>query len=100
MRCRHGWDTPCSIRTATQFPTASGEVRLPEGQPLSTVAAGSVVRVVHIEDEPASTYRELLAAQLGARHDAARAARRTSEGMALDTGVVDVSIVVRWSRPM
>jgi DtxR family transcriptional regulator, Mn-dependent transcriptional regulator len=46
------------------IPTAEGSVRQPRGQPLNTVSAGNLVRVTHIEDEPESTYRALLAEHL------------------------------------
>lgn len=67
------------------IPTADGEVRLPEGQPLHTVTSGRVVRVVHLEDEPESTYRELLTARLepGMTLGVVHADER---GVELDTG--------------
>jgi DtxR family Mn-dependent transcriptional regulator len=46
------------------IPSASGMVRRPAGQLLSTVDAGTMVRIVHIEDEPESSYRILRDAQL------------------------------------
>jgi DtxR family Mn-dependent transcriptional regulator len=52
---------------------------------LHTAPSGSVVRVVHIEDEPESTYRELLAARLepGMTLGVLRA---DEHGVELDTG--------------
>jgi DtxR family Mn-dependent transcriptional regulator len=68
------------------IPTASGEVHVPEGQPLSTIRASSLVRVVHIEDEPASTYRELLSARLEPGMTL-NVLASNADGIELDTGV-------------
>jgi len=43
------------------IPTAEGEVVSHGGQPLTTANAGDVVRIVHIEDEPAVVYAQLVA---------------------------------------
>jgi DtxR family Mn-dependent transcriptional regulator len=68
------------------IPSAAGEVRGVEGQPLNTMSAGSLVRVVHIEDEPESTYRELLAARL--EPGMTLSIREANDrGVELDTGV-------------
>jgi DtxR family Mn-dependent transcriptional regulator len=44
------------------IPTASGELAPRRGRPLTELAAGEVAEVLHVEDEPASVYRSLLAA--------------------------------------
>jgi len=46
------------------IPTASGEMRRVEGIHLSDMPVGDVGRVVHIEDEPATVYEQLLAADI------------------------------------
>ena len=46
------------------IPTASGEMRRVEGIHLSDMLVGDVGRVVHVEDEPATVYEQLLAADL------------------------------------
>jgi len=46
------------------IPSADGRIRRPEGELLTDVPAGSMVRIVHIEDEPESSYRVLRDAQL------------------------------------
>ncbi|MHB8861066.1 MAG: metal-dependent transcriptional regulator [Pirellulaceae bacterium] len=68
------------------IPTAAGDMRDLAGQPLNTIDAGSLVRVVHLEDEPESTYRELLAARLepGMMVNVLAANDR---GVELDTGI-------------
>jgi len=43
------------------IPTADGEIAPRRGQPLSELAAGEVGEIVHIEDEPASVYAQLVA---------------------------------------
>jgi DtxR family Mn-dependent transcriptional regulator len=43
------------------IPTASGEVVSHGGKPLSTVAVDQSVRIVHLEDEPATIYAQLVA---------------------------------------
>ncbi len=43
------------------IPTAQGEVPARRGQPLSDLAAGTVVTVVHVEDEPEAIYAQLRA---------------------------------------
>ncbi len=48
------------------IPSAAGAVQRPDGQLLGSVAPGSMVRIVHVEDEPESTYRVLRDAQLQA----------------------------------
>ena len=46
------------------IPTASGELRSAEGRPLSDIAAGEIVKVTHIEDEPDPIYQQLVASNL------------------------------------
>jgi DtxR family transcriptional regulator, Mn-dependent transcriptional regulator len=43
------------------IPSARGEIRAHGGQPLSRMDAGSVARIVHLEDEPEVVYAQLLA---------------------------------------
>ncbi len=43
------------------IPTAEGEVPARRGQPLSDLPAGSVVTIVHVEDEPEAIYAQLRA---------------------------------------
>jgi DtxR family transcriptional regulator, Mn-dependent transcriptional regulator len=46
------------------IPTASGEVVPLRGRPLTDLAAGALVRIVHVEDEPAAVYAQLVAERL------------------------------------
>ncbi len=46
------------------IPTATGELQSVEGRPLSDIAAGDIVKVTHIEDEPDSIYQQLVAENL------------------------------------
>ena len=73
------------------IPSATGTILLPDGQPLNTVAAGNVVRVVHIEDEPESTYRLLREARLqpGTTLSVVDSA---PEGVALNDGVAQFTL--------
>ena len=43
------------------IPTAKGEVPARRGQPLSDLPAGTVARIVHVEDEPEAIYAQLRA---------------------------------------
>ena len=43
------------------IPTANGEIAPRRGKPLSELAVGDVAEIVHIEDEPASIYAQLVA---------------------------------------
>jgi DtxR family Mn-dependent transcriptional regulator len=43
------------------IPTAEGWFAAPPGQPLSSLAAGQSARIVHLEDEPAVIYSQILA---------------------------------------
>lgn len=43
------------------IPTARGEFTRPAGQPLSSLAPHETARIVHIEDEPAAMYSQLVA---------------------------------------
>ncbi|MFV1966792.1 MAG: iron dependent repressor, metal binding and dimerization domain protein [Pirellulaceae bacterium] len=43
------------------IPTADGEVPPVRGQPLSTLSGGDLGLIVHVEDEPAAVYEQLLA---------------------------------------
>lgn len=43
------------------IPTADGEVVPLRGRPLTDLAAGTLARVVHVEDEPAAVYAQLVA---------------------------------------
>lgn len=68
------------------IPTSSGNMRTPAGQLLSTLRAGRVARVVHIEDEPESTYRELRAAHLELGM-IVHVLASSADGVQVDTGV-------------
>lgn len=46
------------------IPTAAGEFSGPQGIPLSSAPLGRMLRVVHIEDEPAAVYEQLVAVGL------------------------------------
>jgi DtxR family Mn-dependent transcriptional regulator len=46
------------------IPTADGELVLHEGRLLSTVPVGALVRITHVEDEPAEVYDQIAAAGL------------------------------------
>lgn len=74
------------------IPSADGAVPQPQGEPLNIVAPGSVVRVTHVEDEPESTYRELLAANLqpGVTLNVVES---TAEGVVFRTGLSQGSLV-------
>ncbi len=43
------------------IPTADGEIAPQRGKPLSELAAGEAAEIVHLEDEPASIYAQLVA---------------------------------------
>ncbi len=43
------------------IPTAEGEIAPQRGKPLSELTAGQVAEIVHVEDEPASVYAQLVA---------------------------------------
>ncbi len=43
------------------IPTAEGEIAPQRGKPLSELVAGEVAEIVHVEDEPASVYAQLVA---------------------------------------
>jgi DtxR family Mn-dependent transcriptional regulator len=43
------------------IPTASGELQLHGGKPLTTMSSGEPVRIIHIEDEPETVYAQLVA---------------------------------------
>ena len=43
------------------IPSAEGEIPEHKGQPLSTLREGDIARIVHIEDEPAFIYEQLVA---------------------------------------
>ena len=43
------------------IPTSEGEIAPPRGQPLTTLEPGRVAEIVHVEDEPAESYAQLLA---------------------------------------
>jgi DtxR family Mn-dependent transcriptional regulator len=51
------------------IPTSSGDIAPVRGQPLTTLPTGSVATVIHVEDEPAGVYAQLVEAgvQLGMR---------------------------------
>jgi DtxR family Mn-dependent transcriptional regulator len=68
------------------IPTASGQVRRPASEQLTDVTPGSMVRIVHVEDEPESTYRILRDAQLQSGM-IITVVDRTAEGIEIDTGV-------------
>jgi DtxR family Mn-dependent transcriptional regulator len=46
------------------IPTATGEVVLHEGRPLTGLPVGSTVRITHVEDEPADVYDQITAVGL------------------------------------
>ena len=46
------------------IPAASGELILPERQPLTTLAIDEQARIVHLEDEPEAVYAQLVAERL------------------------------------
>jgi DtxR family Mn-dependent transcriptional regulator len=48
------------------IPTADGELVRPRGEPLGTLEPGQRARIVHVEDEPAMIYGQLVAAGLHA----------------------------------
>jgi DtxR family transcriptional regulator, Mn-dependent transcriptional regulator len=73
------------------IPTSSGQMRAPEGQPLTTLRAGRLARVVHIEDEPASTYRELRAAHLEPGMTV-RVLAQSADAVQIDTGVAQCQL--------
>lgn len=43
------------------IPTASGEIVEPQGKPLNELPVGELAEIVHVEDEPAAIYAQLLA---------------------------------------
>lgn len=43
------------------IPTASGELPPPKGRPLTDLSEGDIAGIVHIEDEPATVYAQLVA---------------------------------------
>ncbi len=43
------------------IPTAAGDIKGQEGQPLTTAAPDSIARIVHLEDEPEVVYAQLVA---------------------------------------
>ncbi len=73
------------------IPSAAGTVQLPAGQPLSVIAAGTMVRIVHVEDEPESTYRVLRDAQLQSGMIVTVVGAK-SDGIELDTGMARRSL--------
>ncbi len=73
------------------IPSAAGVVQLPQGQHLGTVAPGSMVRIVHVEDEPESTYRLLREAQLQAGMIITVVAS-PGQSIEVDTGVARCSL--------
>ena len=68
------------------IPTAEGVVSVPEGRPLNMIDSSCHVRIVHVEDEPEATYRQILKArlQLGMQLRVLRVSDRRVE---IDTGV-------------
>jgi DtxR family Mn-dependent transcriptional regulator len=43
------------------IPTAGGEIAAPEGKPLTELPVGELAEIVHVEDEPATVYAQLVA---------------------------------------
>ena len=43
------------------IPTAAGEILPPQGKPLNELSAGEIGEIVHVEDEPAAIYAQLVA---------------------------------------
>lgn len=62
------------------IPTSSGEIVSPRGVPLADLDVGQIAEVVHVEDEPDSVYRQILAEELfpGVR---ARIVEASSQGI-------------------
>ncbi|MBI4164366.1 MAG: FeoA domain-containing protein [Acidobacteria bacterium] len=52
---------PCYDPHGDPIPTAGGEIPPPRGRPLTEFAAGELVEIVHVEDEPQVVYAQLLA---------------------------------------
>ncbi len=73
------------------IPSAAGTVQLPAGQPLSSIPGGTLVRIVHIEDEPESVYRLLCDAQLKSGM-MMTVVGSTADGIELDTGMTHCSL--------
>ena len=46
------------------IPTADGEIGPPRGAPMNHLAVGRVAEIVHVEDEPAAVYAQILASGL------------------------------------
>ncbi len=46
------------------IPTVDGDIRPPEGRPLSQMPVGEIGEIVHIEDEPDAIYAQIVAAGL------------------------------------
>jgi DtxR family Mn-dependent transcriptional regulator len=67
------------------IPSSTGQVQRPKGELLTSVAPGALVRIVHIEDEPESSYRELRAAKLQSGM-LITVVGATGEGVVIDTG--------------
>ncbi len=68
------------------IPSSTGAVRLPEGRPINAIESGQLARIVHIEDEPESTYRILRDAQLQSGMIVTVVESR-AEGIEVDNGV-------------
>lgn len=43
------------------IPTAAGDIAPPRGRPLTALAIGELAEIVHVEDEPAAVYAQLVA---------------------------------------
>ncbi len=75
------------------IPTAGGRVGEPPGKPLSLFEPPTVVRVVHIEDEPEALYRQLLPLDLQPGM-ILRIVEHTPSGIVVDTGLASQCIPV------
>jgi DtxR family Mn-dependent transcriptional regulator len=73
------------------IPSAAGTVQLPAGRPLCSIPDSTMVRIVHIEDEPESTYRLLRDAQLQSGM-IVTIVGSSPDGIELDTGVTRCSL--------
>ena len=53
------------------IPTAEGKMQSHESRPLTSVAPGKLVRIIHVEDEPSALYAQLVAEDICPGHDCA-----------------------------
>lgn len=67
------------------IPTRAGKISHAEGTPLTAWQIGDLARIVHLEDEPALAYQQILAAGLNLGQDI-RILERTSQRIVLSDG--------------